>query len=81
MDSTSALTVELLAPAIILFVQQLKSKVGVALMLVLPSFHRVPRVSALVHRAVAATMPLLAAGCTRAALRRAAVRAGSSRLR
>ena len=50
-------------------------------MLVLLSFHRVRRVSALVRRAVAAATLLLTAGCTHAALRRAAVRAGSTRLR
>ena len=49
-------------------------------MLVLLSFHRVLRVSALVRRAAATTL-LLTAGCTHAALRRAAVRAGSTRLR
>ena len=41
------LDVELLAPATIFFVQRLKSKLGEALMLVLSSFLRVPRVSAL----------------------------------
>ena len=68
-------------PATVFPERRLKSNLGDALILVLPLFHRVPRVSALVHRAVAATMPPLAAGCTRAALRRAAVRADSSRLR
>jgi len=80
MDSTSALTVELLAPAIILFVQQLKSKVGVALMLVLPSFHRVPRVSALVRRAVAAAKLLHATGCFRAGPGACATRLGAAGL-
>ena len=41
------LDVELLAPATIFFVQRLKSKLGEALMLVLSSFLRVLRVSAL----------------------------------
>ena len=75
------LNVEPHLPATVFPERRLKSNLGDALILVLPLFHRVPRVSALVHRAVAATMPLLAAGCTCAALRRAAVRAGSSRLR
>ena len=42
------LDVELLAPATIFFAQQLKSTLGEALMLVLSSFQRVPRFSALV---------------------------------
>ena len=75
------LNVEPHLPATVFPERRLKSNLGDAMKLMLSSFQRVPRVSALVYHAVAATMPPLAAGCTRAALRRAAVRAGSSRLR
>ena len=75
------LNVEPHLPATVFPERRLKSNLGDALILVLPLFHRVPRVFVLVHRAVAAAMLLLAAGCTHAALRRTAVRAGSTRLR
>jgi len=73
------LNVELLAPATVFFVQQLKSNPNEMLMLVLSSFLFVPRVSSLVRDVAAAVMLLLDVSCACAPLRRAAVRAGSVR--
>ena len=71
------LNIELHAPATVFLVQWLKSNLGNALMLVLPSFHCVPRVSALVHDDADAMLSLVV-GCT--PLCRVAVHAGSARL-
>jgi len=67
------LDVELHRPATVFFVQRLKSKLGEALMLVLSSFLRVPRVSALVHGVATAAMLLFVEGRLRLPLCCAAV--------
>ena len=73
------LNVELLAPATVFFIQQLKSNPGEVLVLVLPSLLHVPRVFALVRDVAPAVMLLLDVSCACAPLRRTAVRAGSVR--
>ena len=75
------LDVELLAPATVFFVQRLKSNLGEVLMLMLSSFLRIPRVSALVRDVAAAVMLCLAGSCMRTPLRCAAVRDGFVRPR
>jgi len=65
-------------PATVFPERRLKSNLGDALMLVLPSFHRVPQVSALVRRAVAAAKLLHAAGCSRAGPGAPAARLGAA---